>query len=894
MWYDRIDWVDNDLLSIYETDGSHTDQLDYKVASHSTHESIYQNSVATVAPNAANDRLVWLSDNSHTFYSLYPSPTTEGVDATKVSLSGNTITATIPTLQVVTAAASGSLVYKPDMNYAYMWAATTAESGSDVSLNFKPLMTAFEITIGTTDANGLVLTSFALATDDNSTYLAGDFTATIGADLSSYTVSNITNGPKAIAVTFDNVPITTEAPVTFTVFALPVQLTGLTLKFTFSNGTSKELKLQSRASETDPWEYMTLEGGRKYRLNNLSIPADGWIYTLQEVTTGAAMALHQAAVGTADKGMYSYRTKADDNTVVEEVAMKFRYAPADAISGEPGEWSENLPDWLTSLVAAAHTTEDPDDAFTLTGTYTELPQSNEETLNEIEDHIALLKANGNNNATSAEPQDLALYDIDNLDSPRSAGVKTANSYVVDKAGWYMFPLIYGNAIDCVMGDENGWNVGSYYDGSGEEDWDSNRYYVLHRLRNYLNVGITTPYILDDVNLGVDAVEAVIVWEDAAQENIFINTAEVVANPSTTASYKAADGTAKTVPYIRFDVDADNIRQGNAVIALRKVSDQTIIWSWQIWVTDTDLTTQTVPTRSTTVTSNQMLKVNLGWCDTRITTRYYYVPRTYYVEVTQVDGSGNAIGNAAPVVFAVTQDEEEFSKTVISSATFYQYGRKDPFLPAKGELLTAQNELLNKDSYSPAGYTIVTSDNTISYENQTPSGFDGNVSYGIQNPYIMLYRGSDSNGSWAGGEAQNFWNMPETAGNTHPSNSYNPVPSKDKIVTKTIYDPCPPGFSIPNYMAFTIFTSTGGQSTWNLAEPEVDSSVLYTGTGSETITFPWHGFRWDGMVDQGYFYYYTAKASGDRYSVVCTKRSPTSTGGTSKGNAYTVRPVKEIP
>ena len=931
--YERIDWVDNDLMSIYETDGTNNDQLDYKVISHAVHGTDFKSSVATVAPNDANDRLVWLSDNSHTFYSLYPSPETEGVNATKVSLSGNTITASIPTLQVVTEAASGSLVYKPDMKYAYMWAATTAESGSDVSLDFKPLMTAFEITIGTTDANGLVLSSFALSTDDNSTYLAGDFTATIGTDLSSYTVSNITNGSKAIAVTFDNVPITTEAPVTFTVFALPVQLTGLTLTFTFSNGTSKELKLQSRASETDPWEYMTLEGGKKYRLNNLSIPADGWIYTLQEVTTGAAMALHQAAVGTATKGMYSYRTKADDNTVVEEVAMKFEYSPADDTGANTGVWSDNLPAWLTSLVTEEHTTEqDPDAAFTLTGTYTAIPEETVITLNEIEQHITALKANGTTGSES-EPKDLALYDITSLGTKRAAGVKTANSYVVDRAGWYMFPLVYGNAIDCERGDANGWNVDSYSTANlvsaGLVTVDGT---VVENFKNYANENITSPYILDDTSLAAGDVEAVIVWEDAAEA--FITSAAIETSPTTTATYKAADGTAKTVPYIKFNVSADNIRQGNAMIALRKTSDQTIIWSWHIWVTDAALSTVNVQTRSDVVTSNDLLSKPLGQLDDKVETKHFWTPRKYFVRVTQVDVSGNAVGNAAPVIFEVIQDQDPYYMTKVSKGPHFQYGRKDPFLPWVDEYYSlTQNDpsayrhslapltsfQANKDFYSPAGYTIETSDYYLPIVNNSNTM---DVSLGIQDP-VTIYRYSDDGAWWGSKTLRNLWNMIEDNSVAQPADDETFVKARDRKVYKTVYDPCPPGFSVPGYSAFSLFTDDGGNYShysdagkvhW-LNNDQDDfhhysyGSTYYANEG-KTATFyiPNNEGRRDGLAFALSFasphypfaqaYYHTVKGLGDRY-FTCFSTStywvpPGPVSNISLACVVGVLPAKEIP
>ena len=882
--YERINWVDNDRLRIWaQTDATHTANADYNVESHQTDSNNEQNSNAKV--KSVGDPLTWLSDATHTIYALYPSPTTENVDENKVSLNANVITATIPATQVVTAA-SGSNVYKPDMNYAYMWAATPGTPGTDVTLAFKPLMTTFEFTVKTPDADGIELSSFVLKTDDESPALAGDFTAAISDDLTSCPVTSVSNGQKSITVNFGDVAIAAASSITFTIFALPQDLTHLTMQFNHKDGSVNEVAIKRRADADSPYEFVTFAAGTKYQITNIGLPGEGWIYTLEEVEEGEPMARTEASAGTATKTIKSYKTR---GTEKEAVTMQFRYSPADEYGNCTNVWKDALPAWLTSLVVAAHTDgQNPDDPFTLTGTYTEMPLDRTVVEDETLDHIDILKQKGNNGADSENPQDLALYDIDNLTSKRTAGAKTANSYVVDRAGWYMFPLVYGNAIDCERGDVNGWNVGAYYDGQGE-GWNGDLS-VLHRFRNYLNTGIHSPYVLDDVNLAPSAVEAVIVWEDASEENLFIkaNTVEIVEMAST--AYKDSEGsTLASVPFIRFQVDPDGIRQGNAVIAVReKTGDQRIIWSWHIWVTDDDLTTVTVDTNpnvSRVVTSNQMLKVNLGWCDTKVITRYYFTPRLYYVEVTQ------AAGNEDPIIFAVSQNGDYWEVTSIGAAPFYQYGRKDPFLPDKGDLYNP----VNKDSYS-SYFTVVTNGTFLPYVTAGGSN-DGNVSYGIQNPYIIYSRGS--NNGWVASLQRNLWDMTETSTNGHSYHSYEINEGKDKKVVKTIYDPCPPGFSVPNYTAFTIFTRTGGRVTsmsdWNTENPETEDGLGYrlntTAAGGEKILFPFQGFRSEGGVLSGPFYLMNSKSAGDGYSTVFDL------GGTMhdcvKGNAYQVRPVKEM-
>ena len=889
--FERIDWVDGDQMRIWATDGSTTSFADYEVESHETDASAYQNSKATIK-HLGEKGIRWMSEADHTFYALYPSPEATGAPS-NLTLNGNTITATMQSVitagtpQPVTDGTNTRLVYKPDMNYAYMWAATQNAPGTKVSLGFKPLMTTFEFSLGTINEEDIQLESFVLSTEEGSPALAGDFVAAINSSLDGFAVSQITNASPSITVNFGGVTINATQSITFTIFALPQDLTNLTMTLNLSNGVSKHLSLKRKQSDSSEYQFITFDAGKKYFITNMGVSPDGWVYTLQEVEQGAEMAWNSASEGTATKMIKSYKTKGES---VQEVQMSLQYSPADNDGNCTNNWSPNLPSWLNSLVVGSHTDEqNPDDPFTLTGSYKVMPVVETETVNEINEHIRILKENGSNEDdgfSSGKPQDLALYDINNLNSARSTGAKTANSYVVDKAGWYMFPLVYGNAIDWDKAS-NGLNVGSYYDGLGD-NWDSGNYYVLHRFRNYLNNGITSPYILDDIGLRADQVEAVIVWEDVSGDKLFINTADVVSAPTTTAVYKELeDGTTdKTVPYIKFDVDETNIRQGNAVIALReKEGENRIIWSWHIWVTDTDLSTLTVQTRSSVVPSNQMLKVNLGWCDTKVITEYSYTPRKYFVKVSQVEG------NAAPVVFAVTQTGPTSTKTFIGSATFYQYGRKDPFLPMMGELM----DPFNKESYSPAGYPIVTDNTTIKYSTEQTSS-PGNVSFGIQNPYIQYGHTSGSSYGWVTSKQHNLWDVTETSSNGHGYQYGMPDQNKDKIVVKSVYDPCPPGFSVPNYMAFTIFTTNGGNSgTFTTPDPETEDGLGYllntTASGGEKIFFPYHGFRSKGLIYPGPFYILNSKADGDNYHVGFNIAGPMR--DLEKSNAYHVRPVKEM-
>ena len=905
--YERINWVIGDPITVYSPEasvstGSH--YANYKVKAVSTSGA---SSIATVT----SEYPFYWGDGVNNFVALYPSPGTDGTDS-GLSMEGSQITAVIPANQS-----------DVSMKYAYMYSTSAArESDTSVSLEFHPLINAFHFSFYGDAQTGAVLKSLSLSSASNT--LAGAFSVDVDSSDWSLASSEVdvkeADASKTISVSFgDNgveLPLAENGaqPFEYTIFAIPDQLTQLTLTLTFKkDGTESVKTLELKDGD----EWITVPSGRKINIeSNVPVPEEGWTYTLEDVDALLALERHDFTAGdnTNSKGIYSYKTK---DGVKEAVEVSFRFSPADAQGNNLNQWSTTAPAWLTGLVMNAHTEDqNPEDAFTITGSFTELPQQTSVTLNEIEDHIASLKARGSNGATSSAPQDLCLYDIDNLSRPRSSGIKTANSYVVNKAGWYMFPLVYGNAIDNEVGvPSTGWNFNSFSRMNFTPDGSA-----LTALRNYVNEDIKSPYILEDAGLTASGVEAVIVWEDVSGNNQFINSVSLIEDPPTSAVFKKQDGSVKAVPYIRFNVDAGNIREGNAVIALRERTGQKrIIWSWHIWISDAALNTVNVATRSTTISSNDLLTKPLGWCDDKVEVQHSFTPRKYFVEAAQVEG------NAAPVVFAVTQYEDSYYTTSYTTMPHYQFGRKDPFLPIHIELFSTESnsqggfvnppyteDPRNKEHSSPAGYTVAVADTALPFQFITDKKLD--TSFGIQNPTVM-YSGNET--GWSSGQVmRNFWNMCEDNASAQPAQSDLFDQSKDRQVYKTVYDPCPPGFSIPNYSAFTIFTVDGNDSddfanNWNLANYQGDfhayGETFYTDESKSKTIFLYNtaGRRKYSQLEGMFYtaelnemYYFTAKSSGTRYFVGLDKGmywvQPGPVMSLSKQHAFAVLPAREQP
>lgn len=200
---------------------------------------------------------------------------------------------------------------------------------------------------------------------------------------------------------------------------------------------------------------------------------------------------------------------------------------------------------------------------------------------------------------------------------------TANCYVVNAAGTYKLPLVYGNAI------KNGSQNEKAYNGTGFTDYNDNQ--------------ISTPYI-------TGAKDATLVWSDGFYMFKDIKLSE--------------DG-----QYLVFTIDKDYMQQANAVLAVRDASGK-IMWSWHIWVTEHEVLddTYTVHGYGNDKTQYYLMQCNLGWVDGKMV---YYNQRDLTFEFTQV-GSGKT------ATMPVLQKGEIFDYKDVGS-TYYQWGRKDPLV-----------------------------------------------------------------------------------------------------------------------------------------------------------------------------------------------------------------------
>ncbi len=248
-------------------------------------------------------------------------------------------------------------------------------------------------------------------------------------------------------------------------------------------------------------------------------------------------------------------------------------------------------------------------------------------------------------------------------------------------------------------------------------------------------------------------------------------------------------------YLTFTVPAAaSSKAGNALIAAK--SGSTIVWSWHIWVTtETLASTTSIATGSHTY---RVAPVNLGWVPT---------------------GGGGKQGYCP----------------------YYQWGRKDPFIPSTGSANT-NHTVYNISNSSVTGITY--------------SGTGVTIADNIKNPTTHYYYSSNY-----GPVTTTYYNMWD-AQNTATNN----VTSATK---KTIYDPCPPGFCVPTGNLYYFMAGNNGGSrsdaNWTTNQGKTWSATTYSSyTTGNDLFFPAAGFRYfsSGALSNvgSYGFYWSATPS----------------------------------
>lgn len=358
-------------------------------------------------------------------------------------------------------------------------------------------------------------------------------------------------------------------------------------------------------------------------------------------------------------------------------------------------------------------------------------------------------ANPQNDALKNAEELTGIYDLSTRGNTVAAS--TANCYIVNAAGSYSLPLVYGNAIKDGQTNESAYKT-------------NNMGNVLKNFINHLGCEISSPYIYenkDGKGNSLSPEKATLIWQDVQN---------LVTGVQLSSDKKN----------LTFTVGKSTIRQGNAVVAIRDAQDR-VMWSWHIWVTDYNPYAE--------ATSGQHFFTRyVGWCynDSRI-----YDPRKVRLHFRQT-------GTDKTAELEITQTEYIIED---GNNPYYQFGRKDPQLPAT----TAKSSATDKTWYDAEG-TERTNIIVAQQEWDEPNMVIVN---GILNPntfckYVYMAK------------YHNLWSADNTSyGNTSESSSI-----------KTVYDPSPTDYKVP---AIGLLSS----NYTSISKSLYKSGYRYSGTGSLT-------------------------------------------------------------
>ncbi len=346
--------------------------------------------------------------------------------------------------------------------------------------------------------------------------------------------------------------------------------------------------------------------------------------------------------------------------------------------------------------------------------------------------------------------------------------ETANCYIVNAAGNYTFPLVYGNTIRNGSTNSNAYTAPS----SGSNLLTS---FVDGRGNTISGAAISN----------ASSGRLSVLWQDVE------GLVTVTQNPqSGTYGYYMCN----------FTVNANALSEGNAVIGL--TINNTVVWSWHIWVTQYNPYTSGSSNGTIEVTnySNnvyQFMRKYLGACDPA---EAGAGERTAYFLIRPVDSD---------MEYRRVQVFQQPQVAGVGDNCYYQPGRKDPmpgFNETSGTPVTKQmygTYVWPTNSTAP-GTTYATSMTT--YQALTSQPWVFNTSSLFPN-------------------YTNAWNN-NLGSVTGQFTSSSHVPD-ETAVKKTVYDPSPPGFCVPPVGAFTAFaTSEPSSSRTSLNILSSDASYLY--------------------------------------------------------------------
>lgn len=301
--YERIDWVTGDKIEIHCPEAingptSHYDVVDIASEDEAAGDSGKGSDYASLL-RVGTSGLQWNGDGEHTFYAMYPSSLMHTEDPSKtvesgvyMDVSGENVLVKgfIPNVQNPV----GELKYdsqtktytaKPDMNFAYMVAKSTAtREAGNVSLSFVPIVTAVEVELKNNTGATISIGEIQIKANEP---VAGSFSADLTDWTGTYPECSYIDGSES----YNLINITTRVERDGLRIPVPLQA-GETLKFTvfllpgsdddMIKDISISLSVTGMGSKTKTLKGSEIKDNLKTRIKNLNLPelkvdGDDWM-----------------------------------------------------------------------------------------------------------------------------------------------------------------------------------------------------------------------------------------------------------------------------------------------------------------------------------------------------------------------------------------------------------------------------------------------------------------------------------------------------------------------------------------------------------------------------------------------------------------------------------------
>lgn len=240
-----------------------------------------------------------------------------------------------------------------------------------------------------------------------------------------------------------------------------------------------------------------------------------------------------------------------------------------------------------------------------------------------------------------------------------------------------------------------------------------------------------------------------------------------------------------------------LTEGNALIAAYNAAGD-IIWSWHIWATGDEIEDQG-----------------------------YSVNPIYDGVLTAPVLMDRNIGATSAGYWATTGDNS-------SIGLYYQFGRKDPFMGPDDSSMTTTTF---RKSYDADGVEItamaIDSSGALSNDVIWKSFSNKTIDYADVAKYPMSLTYGTTGSWWMTELVDDLW------GNTYDTSM---ADTELNIGTKTIYDPCPPGYRVPDPYVWTNLTDTpsGGSIATTGATISCALSTFADFTSDGGVTFYYDG------------------------------------------------------